>query len=124
VGMDELVEHWTVLRGERDLIEAKHSVTRLGFTLVLKFCTRYGRFPRGRAEFPDEVVEHVARQLKAPAADFGFYGWTGRTIERHRGEIRSHLGFRECSAADADKLADWLTASVACATRTGCGSSC
>ena len=117
MGMDELVEHWTVLRGERSLIEAKHSATRLGFTLVLKFYTRYGRFPRGRAEFPDEVVEHVARQLKAPAGDFGFYEWAGRTIERHRGEIRSHLGFRECSVADADKLTGWLAASVAHAER-------
>src|SRR6266851_137031 len=117
VGMDELVEHWTVLRGERNLIETKHSATRLGFTLVLKFYTRYGRFPRGRAEFPDEVVEHVARQLKAPAGDFGFYEWAGRTIERHRGEIRNHLGFRECSVADADKLTDWLAASVAHAER-------
>jgi hypothetical protein len=117
VGMDELVEHWTVLRGERNLIETKHSATRLGFTLVLKFYTRYGRFPRGRAEFPDEVVEHVARQLKAPAGDFGFYEWAGRTIERHRGEIRSHLGFRECSVADADKLTDWLAATSAHAER-------
>jgi len=117
VGMDELVEHWTVLRGERNLIETKHSATRLGFALVLKFYTRYGRFPRGRAEFPDEVVEHVARQLKAPSADFRFYEWSGRTIERHRGEIRSHLGFRECSVADADKLTDWLAASVAHAER-------
>jgi hypothetical protein len=46
VGMDELVEHWTVLRGERNLIETKHSATRVGFTLVLKFYTRYGRFPQ------------------------------------------------------------------------------
>src|SRR5882724_3015246 len=117
VGMDELVEHWTVLRGERDLIEAKHAATRVGFTLVLKFYTRYGRFPWGRAEFPDDVVEHVARQLKAPAGDFGFYEWSGRTIERHRGEIRSHLGFRECSVEDADKLTDWLAVSVAHAER-------
>ena len=49
MGMDEpiagallLVEHWTVLRGERNLIEAEHSAIRLGFTVVLKFYTRYG----------------------------------------------------------------------------------
>ena len=39
-GMDELVEHWTVLAAERDLISAKRGATRLGFALVLKFCTR------------------------------------------------------------------------------------
>jgi len=57
--MDELVEHWTVLDDERDLIlEKRGGAQRLGFALVLmKFYTRHGRFPRGRAEFSDEVVE-------------------------------------------------------------------
>lgn len=70
--------------------------TRLGFALLLKFYTRHGRFPAGRSEFPDEVVAFVARQVKIPAAD---------------------LGFRVCSVADADKLADWLTGHVAHAER-------
>jgi hypothetical protein len=39
-GMDELVEHWTVLAGERDLISGQRGATRLGFAVVLKFCTR------------------------------------------------------------------------------------
>jgi hypothetical protein len=37
VGMDELVEHWTVLREERDLVDAKHRATRPGFALILKW---------------------------------------------------------------------------------------
>ena len=32
-------------------------------------------------------------------------------------QIREHLGFRECSVADADKLTDWLAANVAHAER-------
>ena len=116
-GMDELVEHWTVLRGERDLVDAKHGVTRLGFALILKFYTRHGRFPRGRGEFPDEVVEHVARQVKCSPADLGLYDWGGRSVERHRREIRDHLGFRECSVADAAKLVDWLAVNVTSAER-------
>ena len=34
VGMEELVEHWTVLREERDLVDAKHGATRLGYALI------------------------------------------------------------------------------------------
>jgi Domain of unknown function (DUF4158) len=83
----------------------------------LKFYTGHGRFPRGRGEFPPEVVEHVAKQTKSETADFGRYDWTGRTAERHRQEIRGHLGFRECSVADAGKLTDWLAANVAHAER-------
>ncbi len=63
------------------------------------------------------MVEHVARQVKASAAELGFYEWSGRTMGRHRGEIREHLGFRECSVADAEKLTDWLAANVAHAER-------
>src|SRR6266700_1067689 len=116
-GMDELVEHWTVLAAERDLISGRRGATRLGFALVLKFYTRYGRFPRGPAELPDEVVEHLARQVKVPAARFGFYEWSGSTFDYHRKQIRDHLDFRECSVADAEKLTGWLAANVAHAER-------
>jgi hypothetical protein len=40
-----------------------------------------------------------------------------RTIEYHRSQIRAHLGFRECSVADADKLTEWLAAHVCEAER-------
>ncbi|MCY9783170.1 Tn3 family transposase [Nocardiopsis sp. EMB25] len=118
VGMDELVEHGPVLDDEQDLVAGKRGATKLGFALLLKYYTRHGRFPRGQAEFPDEVVGFVARQVKVTAADFGFYEWSGRTIEYHRKQIRDHLGFRVCGVADADKLTDWLAANVAHAERS------
>jgi TnpA family transposase len=115
--MDELVEHWTVLDDELQLVAGKRGGTKLGFALLLKYYTRHGRFPRGRAEFVDEVVDHVARQVKVPAAELESYDWTGRTIEYHRAQIREHLGFRVCGVADAEKLTQWLAAEVAHAER-------
>ncbi len=44
-----------------------------GFALLLKFYTRAGRFPRGRAELDDDAVAFVARQVGVPASDLGFY---------------------------------------------------
>jgi Domain of unknown function (DUF4158) len=117
LSLDELVEHWTVLDDERELIAGKRGPTRLGFALLLKFFTRHGRFPAGRSELPDEAIEFVARQVKIPASGLGFYEWSGRTTEYHRSQVREHLGFRECSVADADKLTDWLAAHVAKAER-------
>ncbi|WP_372491010.1 DUF4158 domain-containing protein [Actinomadura terrae] len=76
VGMDELVEHWTVLDDELNLVAGKRGGARLGLTLLLKYYTRYGRFPRGRAEFVDEMVDYVARQVKVPAVELGLYDWT------------------------------------------------
>ncbi|TDC19328.1 hypothetical protein E1265_24100 [Streptomyces sp. 8K308] len=43
VGMDELVEHWTVLDDELELVAGKRGGTRLGFALLLKHYTRHGR---------------------------------------------------------------------------------
>ncbi|HZM66318.1 MAG TPA: DUF4158 domain-containing protein, partial [Nakamurella sp.] len=112
VDLGELVEHWTLLEDERGLIAGKRGATRLGFALLLKFYTREGRFPRGRSELPDDAVDFVGRQVKVPAADLGLYEWAGRTIESHRSQIRQHLGFRECTVADAEVLTSWLAADV------------
>lgn len=106
--LGDLVEHWTLVGAERDLVAAKNHDFQLGFALLLKFYGRFGRFPRGRSEVHDDAVEFVARQLGVGAGSAGFYEWAGRTIIRHRAEIRAHFGFRECTVADADDLAGWL----------------
>ncbi len=54
--LDELVEHWTLLEDEQQLVAGKRGPTRLGFALVLKFYARAGRFPRGRAELDDDAA--------------------------------------------------------------------
>lgn len=117
VGMAELVEHWTVLGDEKDLVSGKRGATRLGFALILKFYTLHGRFPRGRAEFPREVVDHVAQQVGVAAERFAAYEWSGSTFDYHKKQIRDHLGFHECSVSIAKKLTEWLAANVAHAER-------
>lgn len=62
--LDDLVYHWTLLDDEKPLEGNKSGATRLGFVLLLKFFTSYGRFPRGRAELADDVVECEAKQVK------------------------------------------------------------
>jgi hypothetical protein len=102
----DLVEHWTLLSEETNLLAGKHDgPTKLAFALLLKFYGLYGRFPRGRAELRDEVVDFVAAQVKVHAAHLGLYAWDGPTIKRHRAEIRRHFGFRTFTVADYDKLA-------------------
>ncbi|WP_103382797.1 Tn3 family transposase [Pseudonocardia dioxanivorans] len=115
--LDELVEHFTLLPDETALLRNKTGATRLGFALLLKFFVRAGRFPSGRSELGDEVVEFVAGQVGVSGSELGFYDWSGRTIKAHRAEVRRVLGFRECSVEDAEKFTDWLTADVAQAER-------
>ena len=77
VDPDELVEHWTLLDDERDMVAGKRGPTRLGFALILKFYTRHGRFPAGRLELPDEAVAFVAKQVRVQASDLGFMSGRG-----------------------------------------------
>jgi uncharacterized protein DUF4158 len=112
IELDALVEFWTLLDDERALVAGKRGATRLAFALLLKFYAAHGRFPRGREELPDGVVRFVADQVKVPPSDLGLYEWAGRTNRYHQAQIRAHLGFRECSVEDADKLTAWLAVEV------------
>ncbi len=85
--LDELVEHWTLLDDERELIAGKRGPTRLGFALLLKFYTQAGRFPGGRGELPDEAVEFVARQVGVEPAGLGLTN--GRAARSNITERRS-----------------------------------
>ena len=114
---DELVDHWTLFEDERQLIGNKTGSSRLGFALLLRFYILHGRFPRGRAEFEDETIEFVAKQVKVESTDIGFYEWEGRTNRFHKAQIRSHLGFREFVREDAAKFIDWLVTNVCQAER-------
>jgi hypothetical protein len=48
IGLDDVVEHFTLGDHERDLLRNKTGSTRLGFAAMLKFLGWKGRFPRGR----------------------------------------------------------------------------
>jgi hypothetical protein len=62
LGPDELIDRWTLVGDELRLVAGKRGARRLGFGLLLRFCTERGRFPGGRGELPDAAVEYVARQ--------------------------------------------------------------
>jgi hypothetical protein len=89
IGVDDVIEHFTLDDGERELLRNKSGSTRLGFAAMLKFLSWKGRFPRGRFELPDDVIEHLARQVKVPPVEIGSYDFVGRQIKNHRREIRN-----------------------------------
>jgi hypothetical protein len=62
--LDELVEHWTLLDRDRELVAGKRGTSRLAFALMLKFYASHGRFPESDGDLPGEVVEFVARQVQ------------------------------------------------------------
>ena len=105
---EDLIAAWTLLDSDWDLIKNKAGATRLGFCLLLKFFEQEARFPRHAGELPKAAVDYVAGQVKVDPALLADYDWSGRSIERHRPQIREALGFREPTRADEDALAEWL----------------
>jgi hypothetical protein len=113
IGLDDVVEHFTLDDRERELLRNKSGSTRLGFAAMLKFLGWKGRFPRGLFELPDDAIDHLARQVKVAAPQIGAYDFTGRQIKNHRREIRAHTGFRICTVRDGEQRAGWLAAHIA-----------
>ncbi|WP_337825309.1 DUF4158 domain-containing protein [Amycolatopsis sp. A1MSW2902] len=63
---DELIEHWTLFGDEVALVKGKRRRNALAFGLLVRFYARQGRFPHGRLELPDQVVEFVAGAGQGP----------------------------------------------------------
>ncbi len=109
---EELIESWTLLDDDWRLVGNKTSVTRLGFSVLLKYFELEARFPRHAGEVPQAAVRYVAAQVKVDPALFRQYPWAGSTIEYHRAQIRAALGFREPTRADEERLIAWLAAEI------------
>ena len=105
----ELVEHWTLLPNELELLTQKNDQNRLGFALLFKFFVFSARFPEKPPEIPAVVVNYVAKLLDIKPEKYQDYDWQGRSIKYHRAQIREYFGFRESQVSDATELASWLT---------------
>lgn len=105
---EDLTADWHILPHEQKLIGIKRGATRLGFAVLLKFFQLEGRFPSGPQEIPAEVVRFVASEVGVDRSAWKEYPWQGRSVEYHRASIRTHLGFREATVADAEALETWL----------------
>lgn len=105
---EELIEHWTLIPTELDLLTKKTDNSRLGIALLLKYFQYEGRFPTSKADIPRDVVCYVAQLLKIPPDKFDSYDWQGRTIKAHRVLIREFLGITEATVQDAENLTTWL----------------
>lgn len=114
---EELIACWTLVDADWRLVVNKSGARRLGFAVLLKFFELEGRFPRHAGEPPPAAVDYVAEQVKIDASEFAAgYAFSGRTVEYHRAQIRTALGFREASRADEERLSGWL----ACARGPRC----
>ena len=106
--IEELIEHFTLLPQDMDLLANKTGPTRLGFAVLLKYFQYEARFPTAKHEVPKPIVNYLANQLNLSPELYLQYDWTGRTITYHRTQIREHFSFRETTMADAEEMTAWL----------------
>ncbi len=109
---EELIEHWTLIPTELDLLSQKTATNRLGIALLLKYFQYEGHFPTSPAEIPRDVIRYIAQLLKVSPDRFENYDWQARTIKTHRALIRDFLGVREATVRDAQNLTAWLETQV------------
>ena len=113
--ISELQEYWTLQPPELLLVENRADENRLGFSLLLKFFQIEGRFPETKSEIPKKCAAFVAEQLDISVESFfKYFDYDGdsRTIMYQRAKIRNFTGFRECTAADSEKMTKWLRNNV------------
>lgn len=110
--VDELIESWTLLPKEMELLGNKTGENRIGFAVLLKFFSNVAQFPLHPSEVPETVVTYIAKQVKVPVEKYADYDWQGRTIKYHRAQIRKFLNFREATVKDASNMVKWLKQEV------------
>lgn len=101
-------DHWTLTPADHAFVMAKNRANRLGFAVLLAFFQNRGRFPRTESEIERSGIDELAHQLNVALPQQNALILTGRTAERYRAEVRTYLGFREATVADAEMLTAWL----------------
>jgi transglutaminase-like putative cysteine protease len=110
--LQELIEEWTLVPRELELLGNKTGSTRLGYSVLLKFFQREGRFPESRGDIAKAVLRYLSRQVNVEPEEFRYYDWQSRSATYHRRQIREFCGFRSPTIQDADDLKDWLLSAI------------
>lgn len=105
---EELVENWTLLPQELELVKKKVDAGQIGFAILLKYFQIYARFPTSSEEILDKIVNYIASQLQINSSLYSQYNWQGRTIKNHRAEIRELFGFHTVTTSEMEEISHWL----------------
>lgn len=105
---EELVENWTLLPQELELVKKKIGAGQIGFAILLKYFQLEARFPHSSTEISEIIVRYIASQLKIDSSLYSQYNWQGRSIKNHRAEIRQLFGFHTVTISESEKISHWL----------------
>lgn len=105
---EELIENWTLLPTELELVKNKVGGNQIGFALLLKHFQLFARFPDEESSIPTVVISYIASQINIPENLYSDYDWQGRSASSYRVEIRRLFNFRVATVQDSAQISDWL----------------
>ena len=105
---EELIENWTLVPQELELVKNKVGGNKIGFAVLLKYFQLFARFPNSPTEIPDLIISYIAEQLSISASVYEQYNWQGRSISNHRAQIRKLFQFRTATISDSEEIFNWL----------------
>ena len=105
---EELIENWTLLPTELELVRNKVGGNQIGFALLLKHFQIFARFPDNQSSIPNAIISYLANQIDLPESLYSDYDWQGRSAKVYRVEIRRLFNFRVATVQDSVQMSDWL----------------
>ncbi len=109
---EELIENWTLIPQELELVENKVGGNRIGFALLLKHFQLFARFPEKPSSIPKKIISYIAHQIKIPESAYSDYDWLGRSAKVYRVEIRTLFNFRVATVQDSQQMNQWLITQI------------
>lgn len=103
------IQYFTLTAADLRRVERQRlAANRLGFALQLCALRYLGFFPDDLQQAPVEIVEYLAKQVKAKAEELTRYAQRAQTRTEHSRQIQSYLNFRTPSGEDLERLSNWL----------------
>ncbi len=72
---EELIEDWTLVPQELELVKKKIGAGQMGFAILIKYFQLMARFPDDKAEISDKIITYIASQLQVDSSLYSHYNW-------------------------------------------------
>jgi hypothetical protein len=102
-----LVESFTILPSDRELLGTKSGASRLGGAVLLKYFQCEGRFPATWHDVPREVRRHLAQSVGVSPETYRHSDLDERLARYHKEQIRQGTGVRQGHTTDAEAITAW-----------------
>ncbi len=105
---EELIENWTLLPQELELVRNKVGGNQIGFAFLLKHFEIFACFPDNNSPIPQIIISYIANQINIPESCYSDFDLPGRSARVYRAEIRRLFNFRVATVTDSEQMIDWL----------------